>query len=268
MASLHSLARRWLPEPAREALVRGMTLAGIQLQRFPGAEILAPSLRSVLAHYRINCVLDVGANTGGYGRLLRTLGYRGRIVSFEPVRATFEELSRRTARDPQWRALQLALGEREGRVSINVGRDSVFSSLLSPTAFSHEHFGAASEVTGAEEVPLRRLDTVIAECTDGLEEPRVFLKLDTQGYDLHVLDGCGAALSLIHALQSELSVRPLYVGAPSYVDSLNRFRESGYELSGVFPLERDADLAIVEFDCIMVRPGPAHPAPAPSREAR
>jgi FkbM family methyltransferase len=253
MASLHSLARRWLPEPVREALLTGMTRAGMQLRHYPGAELLAANLRAVLDHYRINCVLDVGANSGGYGRLLRSVGYRGRVVSFEPVSATFEELQRRTARAAEWRALQLALGERNGVCSINVGRNSVFSSLLSPTSFSHDHFGAVSEVTHSEDVPMRRLEELMPECVDGIAEPRVFLKLDTQGYDLQVVEGCGTALRLVHAIQSELSVRPLYEGAPSYVESLDRLRIYGYELSGVYPLERDRDLGIIEFDCIMIR---------------
>jgi FkbM family methyltransferase len=266
MPSLHSLARRWLPEPAREALVRGMTVAGLQLRRFPGVELLGPHLRAVLARYRIDCVLDVGGNTGGYGRMLRSLGYRGRIVSFEPVRASYEELARRTARDRHWRVLQLALGERDGQCAINVGRHAVFSSLLEPTTFSHGHFGAASEVTHVEEVPMRRLEDVLPECVDGLADPRVFLKLDTQGYDLQVVEGCGAGLQLVRALQSELSVRPLYVGAPSYVESLDRLRAHGFELSGVFPLDRDGDLGIIEFDCVMVRPDlPRSDAAAPPR---
>jgi hypothetical protein len=130
----------------------------------------------------------------------------------------------------------------------------VFSSLLEPTAFSRGHFGAASEVAHVEEVAMRRLEDVLPECTDGIAEPRVFLKLDTQGYDLQVLHGGGAALARVQALQSELSVRPLYQGAPSYVEALDRIRQHGYELSGVFPLERSADLRIIEFDCVMVRP--------------
>lgn len=255
MASLYSLARRWLPAPARDALVRAMTLTGVQLHRFPGTELLAPHLRSVLKRHRIDCVLDVGAHTGGYGRLLRTLGYRGRIISFEPVRTTYEELARRTAGDSDWRVLRLALGERDGPCSINVGRSAVFSSLLSPTAFSHQHFGAASEVTAVEEVPMRRLEDVLPEQLDGLANPRILLKLDTQGYDLQVVDGCGASLRLVRALQSELSVRPLYAGVPSYVESLERLRALGFELSGVFPLARDSDLGVIEFDCVMVRTG-------------
>jgi hypothetical protein len=64
------------------------------------------------------------------------------------------------------------------------------------------------------------------------------------------------------ALRSELAVRPFYQGAPSYVESLDRLRTYGYELSGVFPLERDSDLRMIEFDCIMVRADTPPPAPA------
>jgi hypothetical protein len=37
MSSLHSLARRWLPESMREVLVRGFTLVGVQLAPVPGS---------------------------------------------------------------------------------------------------------------------------------------------------------------------------------------------------------------------------------------
>ena len=47
---------------------------------------------AVRAHYRIKCVLDVGANVGQYVGSLRAAGYDGYVVSFEPVTSTFSSL--------------------------------------------------------------------------------------------------------------------------------------------------------------------------------
>src|SRR5581483_618078 len=50
------------------------------------------TLRSLLARHRIDLVFDVGANRGQFAQALRRLGYRGEIVSFEPLAAHGEAL--------------------------------------------------------------------------------------------------------------------------------------------------------------------------------
>src|SRR5215471_11666960 len=77
----------------------------------------------------IDVVVDVGANIGQYGQHLRHTGYKGWIVSAEPVSAVYDVLAARAAADVRWNALNLAFGEKEGAAQINVSEWSVFSSI-------------------------------------------------------------------------------------------------------------------------------------------
>ena len=129
--------------------------------------------------FSINCVLDVGARIGDYGLLLRRAGYSGRIMSFEPVAESFGTLHRRCEHDPQWTAYPYALGSSDGTATINVMRETVFSSMLEPSALGE--FG--NVVERQETVEVRRLDSVFSEVTRGLGNPCAYLKMDTQGWD-------------------------------------------------------------------------------------
>src|SRR5215470_941975 len=82
---------------------------------------------------RINVVLDVGANTGQFALFLRSLGYRGRIVSFEPLTEAFAALQRNGAGDTNWSLHNLALGDVETTATINISANSQASSFLSFT---------------------------------------------------------------------------------------------------------------------------------------
>ena len=61
------------------------------------------------------------------------------------------------------------------------------------------------------------------QATDGLEEPRIFLKMDTQGYDLATVRGAGDRLGDVLALQSEVSCLPIYDGMPRMTEQLLLF---------------------------------------------
>lgn len=79
------------------------------------------------------------------------------------------------------------------------------------------------------------------------------LKLDTQGYDLHVLAGADLVLPYVQAMQVELSLKSIYDGAPRYLDALRELERLGFEISGLYPVSRDRQsLAVVEYDCVIV----------------
>jgi len=59
-------------------------------------------MERLLASYGVDCVFDVGANTGQYAEGLRNLGYKGRIISFEPLSAAHALLIENSRDDPEW----------------------------------------------------------------------------------------------------------------------------------------------------------------------
>ena len=121
------------------------------------------------------CVLDVGANAGQYGRMLRRHGYEGWIVSFEPVRTAFEELAATAAVDERWRVFQLALGSRAEHRRIAVAEVSQLSSFRSVSEYGSAEFPGASEVVSEEEVEVRTLDDSWQEFLEGIPSERLFL---------------------------------------------------------------------------------------------
>jgi FkbM family methyltransferase len=54
-------------------------------------------------------VFDVGANAGQYALLLRHLGYKKAIISFEPIPDTARKLRKLAAKDKQWFVEEIAL---------------------------------------------------------------------------------------------------------------------------------------------------------------
>lgn len=211
--------------------------------------------------FSINCVLDVGANTGQYGEWLRAFGYKGWIISFEPVRSTFEELARAASKDERWRVFQYALGATRGEFEINYMADSQYNSFLDPTADAFTRCRGNS-VKCKEMVQVLRLDEVLDECIEGIQNPRMYLKLDTQGFDVEVLKGAEKVLPQILSLQSELSFRPIYRGMRSYAEAIAEFNARGLYVVDFVPVSRDLDgLCVVEMDGFMAR-RPDWPSPA------
>ena len=119
-----------------------------------GSNLLAIHLKMLFAAYEISCVLDVGAHRGEYGLWLRRNGYRGDIVSFEPVQENFQNLARVAAGDPRWHCVSYALGAENKVASINVTSHTVFSSFYRPSAAARTIFGQDPAVQRSEEVEI------------------------------------------------------------------------------------------------------------------
>lgn len=214
-------------------------------------------LAELFSRTQPECVLDVGANAGQYGTMLRHHGYRGWIVSFEPVHSAFEELAAIAQRDGRWRVFRLALGARAERRRMAVATVSQLSSFRGFTDYAKQELPGASQVVGSEEVQVKTLDASWREFMRGLPQNRVFLKVDTQGWDLEVIKGARSLLRRLVGIQLEAALTPIYAGVPTFAQTVEHVTQLGLGLTGVFPVNRDSLLRVIELDCVFINP--AHP---------
>jgi FkbM family methyltransferase len=210
-------------------------------------------LGELLAQLEIDCVLDVGANVGQYHDFLRDkVLFVGPMVSFEPVSRHVALLKQRAADDPHWHIEPYALGARDGSLDINVMVSDQFSSFLEPDNSRIHEFDGLNVPCRTETVAVKTIDTVLPELRARLSFKRPYLKLDTQGFDIEVLEGSRQSLSAILALQSEASVIGIYKGMPGYVETIRYLGDKGFDITGLYPVSRDRSLRLIEFDCVMI----------------
>lgn len=229
---------------------KGLPNQQMKLAHYISAEHIAWVLREL----GINCVLDVGGNRGQFGLRLRKGGYDGRIVSFEPLPHLAEQLHRHADQDPNWQVMHYALGDEETEAEMNVVPAGGATSSLLPVSEFGKQWSPRLERTHKETVSIRRLEDVFDEAVAGLDDPRVFLKMDTQGYDLRVFAGAGDRVKDVLGLQSEISCVPLYDGMPRMPQAMETYESAGFETTGIFPVSRDNErLRVIELDIVMIR---------------
>jgi FkbM family methyltransferase len=188
-------------------------------------------LSTLLDLYQVDTVFDIGANTGNSGQYLRNIGFRGRIVSFEPVSEVYRQLAEKAAKDPMWLCENIALGDAEGERRIHVsGEGGVASSLLASSGHFEAHAPELRTV-GTEMVRVRTLQSITERYYP--QGSRLFLKIDAQGYEKQVLEGAGSQLEKVVGLRIELSLVRSYEGAPLIGDMLPYLAARGYRLCGI-----------------------------------
>jgi FkbM family methyltransferase len=217
--------------------------------RYPAGTDFGSHVAQLLRELEISCVLDVGANVGGYGKWLRALGYRGRIVSFEPATESATRL--RQVADRLWQVEELALGNITTRAKLYLAANSQLHSLAPPNAYGLEKLRDAITTVGSQEVDVVRLDDVIDRYVQ--PDDRVFLKIDTQGTEAAVLDGARSSLRRILALHVELALQPTYTGQTGYLEFLRALTGLGFVPTHILPFLRNRRLEIIEAECVLRR---------------
>lgn len=220
-------------------LRRGLRGLGLEVQRTKKANVEPQILKNILREAGVSIVLDVGANKGQFGDFVFERGFQGTLISFEAIPSVHKELMEHAkGRNSSWViAPCAAIGGKRGRIEINIAGNSVSSSVL-PMKDAHLVAAPESKYVCKETVALERLDELAARFLPSVGE--VLLKVDTQGYELEVLKGATGLLPRVSAMQLELSLIPLYDGAPTFTEMFSFVESMGYELFNLVPVFWDA----------------------------
>jgi FkbM family methyltransferase len=235
--------------PIKFAVQRSLQSFGWEIKRFALDEM--SQLARFLATHRVTTVLDVGANIGQFATTLRLAGYSGKIISFEPQSEAHRRLTAVAAKDADWIvAPRCAVGAVAGEIEMNISDNSVSSSAL-PILEAHTGSAPASRYVGKEIAPIIRLD----DCDLIPRDERFFIKIDTQGFEQHVINGAPELIKLARGVQMEMSLASLYEGQADFMSLMAQMQEAGFDLWALNPGFASPDSGrLLQADATFFRP--------------
>ena len=231
----------------KKAIKRALRITGLNVSKF------TPSPTPFLLHHKVELLLDVGANIGQFAQEKRTEGFKGKIVSFEPLPDAHNTLLKISQQDPLWIIhKRCALGSSIGETEINISQNSFSSSIL-PMLQKHSTAAPNSLYIGKAKTEILTIDSIFNLYHTGGGE-KTFLKIDTQGFEAEVIIGASNSLENIIGVQLECSIVPLYENQYLYKHFFTFFEDNGFTLWSLIPGFFDPKTGqYLQFDAVFIR---------------
>lgn len=190
-------------------------------------------------------LIDIGANKGQFSLAYRALFPKGKIIAFEPFEESAQRFRQVFEGDAQVTLHGCALADVEDEATFHVTTRRDSSSLLKPGVGQSDAFHVHGEMQ--IKVPVKRLDQVID--MRALQPGPILIKIDVQGAELKVLQGCDD-LSFADFVYVELSFVSLYDGQPLFDEVASYLFTRGFEIAGVFNQTLTAKFGPTQVDVL------------------
>jgi FkbM family methyltransferase len=181
-------------------------------------------------------LVDVGAR-GGLKRNWSAARRHLRLIGFEPDSPEFGRLAKTSGTGGRSDAFfNVALHNRRGPIKLNVARDRGLSSIFEPDRSFVDAFPQADrfDTIDVQELQTDTLDNVLdAHAIADVD----FIKADTQGSELMVLQGASRALAgMVVGVEVEVEFTAIYRDQPLFADVDTFMRDLGYQLFDLRPI--------------------------------
>ena len=208
-----------------------LNLFGVDI--IPHKPSLSNDLQLMLAlkYSRPDYIFDIGANEGQFGKKVLKITDSIPLISFEPLSRQHKRLKKLSKCDKRWSVYdRVAIGHKSEETIIHISENTVSSSLYSILP-RHTSAEPKSQIIGKEKVNVKTLDDVKWDLR--LSDEKVFLKIDTQGYEWNVLLGATSILQQTVCILCEASLVPLYEGQKGWRDIVDHLEQLGFTLWGI-----------------------------------
>ncbi len=200
---------------------------------------------------QVRTILDIGASEGNFAFTVRPLFPNAMIYSFEPLPGVYAALARNLAGVERFRAFNLGIGENDTEMTIHQSQHSPSSSFLEMGDLHKQAFPTSAAVAEEVKVKVARLDGLSDQLA--IEEP-LLVKIDVQGYELHVLRGGEQTIRRAQVIIIETSFQPLYEGGPLFADVFRFLTDWGFAYQGALDVLADPGSgANLQEDSVFVR---------------
>jgi FkbM family methyltransferase len=237
-----NFVRRWFARKLRRYadVIESADVRQARAKRVPTSLYrLAQRLNKVAP---IRTVIDVGAHNGEFAKLSAVCFPGAAIHCFEPLPICQPALAALARQDPRVTIHPFALGEVEGDIAMHQCDFESSSSLLQMQDGLRSLLPAGTRSTLVQ-AEVRRLDSF-----QSIVEGPAFLKLDVQGYELHVLRGARRALESIAAIQAEIIFEPFYEGQADFRSLINMLADAGFRFVEFLHVHRNAEGRLLYAD--------------------
>lgn len=178
----------------------------------------------------IKCVIDIGANQGQFALSARHQFHEANIISFEPLKEPAKIFHRVFNTDSLTVLYEVAIGPEEKESIIHVSRSNDSSSLLPISSLQSNLFPGTSEKE-IRSVQVKPLNAIL-DAKD-IQQPAL-LKIDVQGYEREVLEGCKLLLPFISFIYVECSFMELYSGQSLAHQVIAWLLKRSFILTGIY----------------------------------
>lgn len=179
---------------------------------------------------RSNYIVDIGANRGQFALAARKCCPSAKIISFEPLAEPASIFRSVFADDPLTTLHETGIGCQEQETDIHVSKADDSSSLLPITSLQTGLFPGTGEKE-IRKIQVKRLDSILHR--EDIGKPSL-LKIDVQGFEKQVLEGCNSLLQEFTYIYVECSFVELYANQSLAPEVISFLAESGFGLSGIY----------------------------------